>query len=136
MSLLHLIAALGHDSSAGAPSLVSLGISGNTLGSCPVTGWAVEYTAVLDGDLQDGQELYWEHATNAAGDNWSYFARGTDLSDIYSNTTIGSDGDQGSTTVYSKMRVYVVPDWGDSGDAIDGPSTSVQSSRTAQLCSE
>lgn len=133
--MLQLLAMLAQqdDCPSSTPTISSVTNTDNTYAACP-TGWTAEFTATLAGSLQPDQEMYWEKATNAAGDNWTFAQRGGLTLDL--NAPIGAGGTGGSATYYFKVRAYVVPTGGNSSNACEGPTTSSQVSRTDDSCVE
>lgn len=98
-------------------------------------GWQIEWTAVLaSGSLQPGQQLYWEEATNAAGDNWAFIRYSNSLSIREDDETLGSTGGGATETHYRKVRAYVVPTGGNPSNACSGPVTSSQIQQTGKSC--
>ena len=116
-------------------SITAVNFTANTLNACLV-GWVTSWKAVLSRPLEAGEQLYWEVATDSGGTEWGFWQRTTDLSIDYSDLTLGSNGAEGEATHYVKVRAYVIPTGGNPGSATSGPATSVQTSRTAQLCIE
>jgi len=113
-----------------APTITSITKRDETINTCAGGGWQVRYYVNLGGaGLTARQELYIEHATNAAGNNWAAFGNHgsdgeTQVTITRDDPTIGSDdGGHGSSTVYHKIRAWVVPIDGDDTNACSGPTT-------------
>ena len=113
-----------------APGISSITKNGETIRLCASGGWEVVYDVNLTGSgLTARQELYVEHATNAAGNNWAAFGNyGSEGETVVVITrddgTIGSDDQgHGTGTVYHKIRAWVVPIDGDDANACSGPTT-------------
>ena len=121
-----------------APTITSITKTEDELLACigALKGWHLRWTVVITGTLQAGQEYYWEAANNAAGDNWAYWRRGTAAYQDKYDVTIGSTGGGASTTVYHRVRAYVVPVDVDPPSQCSGPTTSSQADRTANACAE
>lgn len=136
MGLLHLIAlaAVEDNCPSSSPSLTSVSATTDSLGTCLGTGWDIEWTLVVSGAIQPGQEYLWQEATNAAGDNWTFKARTQVKTLDGSDSILGTDGEGGSETHYRKVRVYVVPTGADSDEACSGPVTSSIISQAGLSC--
>lgn len=119
-----------------SPTVDSIANDSETEGPCFGGGsnYVTVWTVSITGTLQAGQQYYWEHANNAAGDNWAYLDT-TDIATVtYTNTLVGNDGPGDPVTVYSKVRCWVVPTGLDDDDACDGPATSSQVSEATLYC--
>jgi hypothetical protein len=93
-----------------APSINSVTKASEQIRTCMSGGWQVVWQVNISGALQSGQEYYWEHATDSAGTSWSFWGRGTSNQKTRNDGTIGSnDGGYGTSTVYHRARVSVVP---------------------------
>jgi hypothetical protein len=114
-----------------APAISSITKKGETITTCAGGGWQVEYYINLSGSgLTARQELYVEHATNAAGDNWAAFGNygsegDTQVTVTRDDGTIGTDDQgNGTATVYHRIRAWVIPlDDTDETNACSGPTT-------------
>lgn len=136
MHLLGYIAMLAADAGEQITEIQSISFDSDTTNLCG-SGWVTEWSAVLSRSLQSGEELYWELADNAGGNNWAYYSRGTTLTKVITDLLVGSDDQgNGTGTRYVKLRCYVVPVGQGTGSAISGPVLSAQASETNYLCDE
>jgi hypothetical protein len=132
-----VVGMLSASACANVPTITAVSKSTDNLLLCfsgATQGWVTTWALTIAGTLQAGQEYYWEKATDSLGTSWVYWRRGTSASEVNQDVTVGSDGTGASTTVYCKVRAYVVPVGASPPSQCNGPTTSTQSSRTALSC--
>lgn len=123
-----------------APTISSVTKDSEQIRSCLSGGWEVVWDVNLSKALSPWQEILVEHATDAAGTSWSTYGSYGSAGDTVvpvtrDDNTIGNDDQgSGSSTVYHKIRAYVVPIGGAVGDACSGPVTGPQESHNDYNC--
>lgn len=100
---------------------------------CDTTPWTTRCDVTLSGSLPAGLELWYERRVDRGV--WSDWQRTTSTSQTSTTHTgqAGVGGPGSATTLYVQFRVSIVP-VGKSTPQCDGPDTTSELSKSANLC--